>query len=798
MSYQEPGVQVSQTIATQGGVLDATPDLNACVVGPLFNVVRTAADTSVVLEAADVTINSEVSSIPVPGTYESTAAGVTLAEYVAPYAPGTPGTLTPGIKSLKLPGRKLGQKLVEGSPALVAKNAVVRTGWVVVESVKDAEFTVTSRNRLRIKNTSEDSLVTDSAYNLSNGQDPLQPVGVPALGMRKLADGSVPLQAGDLVKFTLTTSTGTILRQTYIRTVEQVMDAGMRYWEIELAEKVTDTAGIVDNSSAMNDNVVIDLYRVYSSVTLPLVFAGTLGATLNYCDQSPANEDYVLYFSDRLQVPLSFSPVADTFVVNSAQSLHLGYKALRTDLSESILTLADDTERVSLLGEATPDNPLAFGVHLAFFGSNGRPVKALSLGENTDSGYLEAISILEGVENVYYLCPLTSKLSLITAFRNHCLNMSTPQEGAWRVSLINVTQPSRKRVVSEPGLSSSPVELRTKAYLRQIKTEADTPAVDTWLIDPDVDFLTSNVQAADTVTIEPFDDGIFGSSTDGTLPNGTEDVDFIGTWLVSQIVDSHTLLLESTNPAYATTSNAGDGSANPQSISQIAPYYIDRSITKTEVAEYIAEVSTGFNSKRIWHIQPDSISADVEGTTQAGLPGYYLACVVAGTCAGEAVQQNMTNFPVSGVIDLQHSNYYFRRSQLRMMAGAGTSFYIQSVEGGVPFSTHALTTELTALATREQMKVKNLDFLSYYFKNLIKPYVGTWNITEDLLVSVRGSIEAGAALLMDKKLPRIGAPLVGYEIVYLEQNPVNKDRVRAKIRVALVDPANYFDIDLEV
>lgn len=792
MSYQEPGVQVSQTIATQGGVLDATPDLNACVVGPLFNVVRTSADTSVVLEAADATLS--VLGIPIPGPYASTAAGVVLAEYVPPTSPGTPHALNPGIKSLKMPTHKLGQHLVEGSPSLVAKNAAVRIGWVVVESIKDSEFTATSRNILRVKNTG-DTLVTDSAYNLSNGQDPEKPSGVPAVGMRKLPDGSLPLQAGDLVKFTLTTATGTILRQTYVRSVSQTWDTNQRYWDIELAEKVTDANGLADSGSAMNDNVVIDLYRVYSSVTLPLVFAGTLGTTLNYCDQSHANQDYVLYFSDRLQVPLSFTPVVDTFVVNSAQSLHLGYKALRTDLSESILTLADDTERVSLLGEATPDNPLAFGVHLAFFGANGRPVKALSLGENTDSGYLEAVSILEGVENVYYLCPLTSKLSLITMFRNHCLNMSTPQEGAWRVSLVNVTQPGRKRVVSEPGLSSSPVELRTKAYLRQIKTGSD---VDTWLIDPDVDFLTSNVQAADTVTIETFDDGIAGNSADGTLPNGTEDVDFIGTWLVSQIVDSHTLLLESTNPAYAATSTAGDGSAYPQSNSQIAPYYIDRTITKTEVAEYIAEVSTGFNSKRVWHIQPDSISADVEGTTQAGLPGYYLACVVAGTCAGEAVQQNMTNFPVSGVIDLQHSNYYFRRSQLRIMAGAGTSFYIQSVEGGVPFSLHALTTELTALATREQMKVKNLDFLSYYFKNLIKPYVGTWNITEDLLVSVRGSIEAGASLLMDKKLPRIGAPLVGYKIVYLEQNPVNKDRVRAKIRVALVDPANYFDIDLEV
>lgn len=790
MSYQEPGVQVSQTIATQGGVLDATPDLNACVVGPLFNVVRASADTSVVLEAADAAVDG--SGTTVPGAYASTAAGVVLAEYVAPSTPGTPGTLNPGIKSLRLPGRKLGQKLVEGSPALVAKNAVVRIGWVVVESIKDAEFTATSRNILRVKNTG-DTLITDSAYNLSNGQDPLQAIGVPALGMRKLADGSLPLQAGDLVKFTVTTATGTILRQTYVRAVKQTWDTGQRYWDIELAEKVTDANGTASSTSAMNDNVVIDLYRVYSSVTLPLVFTGTLGTTLNYCDQDPADEDYVLYFSDRLQIPLSFIPVTGTFVVNSAQALHLGYKALRTDLSESLLTLADDTERASLLGEATPDNPLAFGVHLAFFGANGRPVKALSLGEDTDSGYLEAISILEGVENVYYLCPLTSKLSLITTFRNHCLSMSTPQEGAWRVAVVNVTQPSRKRVVSEPNLSSSPVELRTKAYLRQVKTGSD---IDTWLIDPDVDFLTSNVQAADTVTIETFDDGISGTSTDGTLPQGTQDTDFIGTWLVSQIVDSHTLLLESTNPAYNST--AGTGATYPQSISQIAPYYIDRSITKTEVSEYIAEVSTGFNSKRIWHIQPDSISADVEGTTQAGLPGYYLACVVAGTCAGEAVQQNMTNFPIAGVIDLQHSNYYFRRSQLRTMAGAGTSFYIQSVEGGVPFSMHALTTELTALATREQMKVKNLDFLSYYFKNLIKPYVGTWNITEDLLVSVRGSIEAGAALLMDKKLPRIGAPLVGYEIVYLEQNPVNKDRVRAKIRVALVDPANYFDIDLEV
>ncbi len=94
------------------------------------------------------------------------------------------------------------------------------------------------------------------------------------------------------------------------------------------------------------------------------------------------------------------------------------------------------------------------------------------------------------------------------------------------------------------------------------------------------------------------------------------------------------------------------------------------------------------------------------------------------------------------------------------------------------------------------MKVKNNDFLAYYYRGKLDPFIGTWNITNDTLNAMRMTVVASGELLLDDTLPRIGPPLLGYELRKLEQDPNNKDQVNIELKVETVTPNNYTNLFL--
>ena len=103
---------------------------------------------------------------------------------------------------------------------------------------------------------------------------------------------------------------------------------------------------------------------------------------------------------------------------------------------------------------------------------------------------------------------------------------------------------------------------------------------------------------------------------------------------------------------------------------------------------------------------------------------------------------------------------------------------------------------MTVLEYREILIVKNWDFLSYYYYDRLKGFIGSWNITPDTLNTVRQTLVASSELMKTKKLPKIGAPLLSYKINKLEQNQYNKDNVDVELQVGLVYPLNYLSLYL--
>jgi hypothetical protein len=232
-------------------------------------------------------------------------------------------------------------------------------------------------------------------------------------------------------------------------------------------------------------------------------------------------------------------------------------------------------------------------------------------------------------------------------------------------------------------------------------------------------------------------------------------------------------------------------------ISSNVQFYVSRVLSKTQTAETVASYSANFNSQRVVHVQPDEVGVSISGVTHI-VPGYYLAAALGGMGAGYAVQQGFTNIGVAGIVTLNHSNYYFSRTDLNTMAAAGTCLFVQDSKAGIPYCRHELTTNMTALSYREMVMVKELDFLSYFYYDKLKSFIGSWNITPSTLNTIRQTLVASSELLLSQGLPQIGTVLLSYQIAKLEQDPVNTDTIDCVITVAIGTPLNYIDITLVV
>lgn len=429
--------------------------------------------------------------------------------------------------------------------------------------------------------------------------------------------------------------------------------------------------------------------------------------------------------------------------------IFIGYKALRKDLINRVLTINDVNDLVGQLGEVSDENPLALGCQLALANTIGR-VRAISVPTNDLLGYQNALEVAEG-ERLYYLVPLTQEEDILASFSAHVQQLSVPEQALWRVAIVNTEMPLDDFIgsyttdyVNANGGNNNVTIIAGKYVLTASNAT----------------FISDGVAPGDFVH--------FTAAT----PSGQ-----IGVHQVLQVVSNQQLVLDVT-----TTSTA-------------VSYYVTRTMSKTQTAQAIKAKSEVFGSNRVWHIQPDIVGVSVGGVTKY-LPGYYLCCAVAGMGAGFPVQQGFTNIGAAGIADIKHSNFYFTRADLNTMAEGGTCLFVQETELGIPYCRHELTTDVTVLEYREMMVVKTWDFLSYFYYDKLKGFIGKYNIVPETINIIRQTIIAASELVKSKKLPKLGAPLVEYKITKIEQNAYNKDNLDVNLEIKIPYPLNYLNLHL--
>ena len=537
------------------------------------------------------------------------------------------------------------------------------------------------------------------------------------------------LSVGDKIKIA---SIGGVVGNDFISTVTVI-----NVLTVTFADALTAAAASA-SVVTFGNQITVHTRKLYNNQLLP-AFKISAPASVNYDTSLTATAG---------TLAIQVSPELVFGVVKSAD-VFIGYRALRTDLSGSVLEVNTTGDITGILGESTDSNPLALGVLLAKANTVTR-VKCIAVPTNDLIGYQAAYDLAQG-QRLYALAPLTQDQSILAALKNHVAQMSVPEMANWRTAIVNTAIPTTVNV----GTYSSGL-MNVNGGNNAIAVSAGKYI----LTASNATFMSDGVTPGDIVHV-----------FNGATP--------VGNYTVLSVVSNQQVQLDTTN-----------------AIAGIS-YYVDRALSKSQKAAAIAAVSKSFGLNRVIHVQPDLVGINISGAIKY-LPGYYLCAAVAGLIAGFPVQQGFTNIGVAGIADLKNSNFYFTRAQLNTMAESGTFLFMQETQGSIPYCRHELTTDVSVMEYRELLLVKNWDFLSYFYYDKIKSFMGSWNITPDTLNTVRRTIDASSELLKGKKLPKIGPPLLDGKITTLEQSALNKDTVNCVLRISVVYPFNYINLYLTI
>ena len=717
MAYIKPSVLVYQELQNAGGVANVTPDLGTVIIGPLYNVVRVdpLSPTSLQSTLTKTITDLSAQKIIVSGT------DILEIPLYNPY-PGQivrTSSVTPHLTEAKVLTYSLDYTVSKGEAAF---NAGLRSTFTLVNTAATAYAMTTP------KPVADPTLVMPDGLQRHIEKGYLVEI---SYNDPDTNSNEIITLKGNVTKVVVNATTGlmesfssSVAVPTFTETT--AVTARVRVYKVYEYFEMVDLDGHFNFSEINND-----IFRLELTTTDGVLGARAFPAVTG--TNSTATDDYLIVTG----------------------KVSLSYKALRQDKYSTIMTISDTSERLGMLGDDTDDNPLGLAVQLALDNTT-KQVFAVSLKE-TD-GALEwsiAGELLENFKAGYALVPLTQDLSVLSYFKTHCTQMSTPENAAWRVLIANTAIPTTKQIVAKP------TDTNTTGVAKVVGSNK-------YLSDLTETFISKLVTPGDTLTV-----------TASAVPTA------VGSWVIEEVINENTLAVQGFNAL----TNLEDG--------ETITYYIVRNLTRRQRAEEVAATSRNFGSNRVWHVQPDTIGVEVQGAVKF-LPGYYLCAAVGGITSGFPIQQGFTNISLAGISDLSNSNFYFRKDELNLMAQDGTCLFVQDVQQGIPYCRHALTTDMTVLEYREILKVKNWDFLSFYFYDKLKGFIGSWNITPDTLSNMRQVINASIELLKGQKLPRIGAPLLSGEITLLEQDANNKDNVNIRIKLEIVSPNNYTNLYLVI
>ena len=484
------------------------------------------------------------------------------------------------------------------------------------------------------------------------------------------------------------------------------------------------------------------------------------------------------------------------------------YKALRKDVTSSatspgLLVFNSVAEVESLIGPVTQDNPLAFGLSLAFLNAPTISLSALGVDETsadapdgTLDGYQRALDYLE-LKEVYAIAPLTQDREVHKLLSLHVTELSKPESKKERMGIVSMAIPTEKEptlVIS--GTATIGPEINGKYVLTFTDDTLNIPVA-----------LNGKTDANNTTIVG-------GVGQDYTTQNGIyldREGDAFKYW-VSKVVGTNQVQIE-INDAFLPGSGPGTGGnddgfyktdnaalanfpANGELVTiLIRQAAIDTSTTAGKLAacEALAEIAggaSGYQNRRLVALQPEQVGTTLDGT-ELLVPGHYVGAAIAAMVGQQNPSQPFTNLPMVGFTRPVGSNDKFSETQMATAAAGGIYWVIQDTPGGPLASRHQLTTDVTSLKTRELSILKSIDFLAKLIRNQVKRFIGRNNITKQLLETVALGINGALSNAS-------GSVVASASLDRIAQDKSNLDTITVDITVVPFYPANYIKITIFV
>lgn len=317
-------------------------------------------------------------------------------------------------------------------------------------------------------------------------------------------------------------------------------------------------------------------------------------------------------------------------------------------------------------------------------------------------------------------------------------------------------------------------------------------------------FITDGVIAGDFIEIPEDPNGIFASNIKRFVVNtliSEQRLEIVN--IVSGSFTNNTATVENELPHL--DNRLGTGTLVTQGSVR---YRVIRDLTKAQQVTDLVSVAQSLNSRRAVLAWPDtvkvaglvdgSLTPNPDGTAAdaANQPGYYLGCVIGGMTAGLPSHQGFSRLGSAGIEQIFNSGDYFTERQLTDISDGGWYVFAQNTPSSLPFSIHQLTTDPSTLESGEYSIVKNFDFVSLFFLELLEPFLGIWNINNDTLGFIRQAMNTGIDNLKLRRVSKIGAPINNATVTSVEVSTASADRVEVFVEVDLPKPLNVIGLHL--
>ena len=456
-------------------------------------------------------------------------------------------------------------------------------------------------------------------------------------------------------------------------------------------------------------------------------------------------------------------------------TLYVEYRAWRSDLAYDVFAISDvSLINTAISGALDPDNPLKWGVFKALENANGTEVKFTAIPNPAEpNDWADMLALLIGREDVYGLVPLTRDRTVQDLYAAHVTAMSSPEQGLWRTAWFSL------------------------AGVPEIPVVADYPNATGEVVEGYAHSTTDPASPGNSPCLCTFT-GYSGAGTTSTVMECTSNNGHFSNVRVGDIVRTN-FQADGTYDSYVVASVVSENeihlASGPTAVrSQAAQTEVWRTLNLTAEANAIAVNAGAWDNRRIRAVWPDQISSG--GTLQDGI---FVCAALAGEASGILPHQGMTNLQLLGFDDVSRTKR-FNRPQLDTMAAAGVWIVTQDIFSGNIYTRQALTTGSYAdLNQREEMLTRNVDSISYRFKDYFKPYIGVTNVTpsmQDLLTfEVNQLIDV---LKTEAFSTKLGGQLISGTIVRLSMDVVNRDRFVLILNATVPYAMNVFEIHLVI